>query len=106
MSDKTTQQSESGQAAGQGLGGHPGWVRCHREPGSGKTGTLSGANTAIPVTVTHTAPSDPVTPVPGIHPTDIHTHFPRNTCSVFIAASSVTAADQKPPNYTPHGGPG
>lgn len=106
MSDKATQQSESGQAASQGLGGRPGWVRRHREPGSGKTGTLSGANTAIPVTVTHTAPSDPVTPVPGIHPTDIHIHFPRNTHSVFIAASSVTEADRKPPNYTPHGVPG
>lgn len=51
----------------------------------------------------HTALSDPVTPAPGVHPTEIHAHFQRNTHSIFTAAASVPAADQKPPNYTPRG---
>lgn len=79
-----------------------GQVPTIRQPGSERTNwyNLSGATLATSIKITHFIPSDPVIPVLGIRPTDIHTRVPRNTYSTVTAASFVTAVDWKQPNYT------
>ena len=92
-------------AAGWHLG--LGQVPTIRHSGRERTNCYNLCETtlATSIKITHFIPSDPVIPVLGIHPTDIHTHVPRNMCRyrTLAAASFVTVGDWKQPNYTPCG---